>query len=62
MRAMWQWMDRHFGPMGWFSDAEKRRLQRQKEFAPSKGCWRRIAPREVAAMDANLRALAYEQS
>jgi len=56
----WQWMDDHFGPMGWFTDEEKAQHEGTPEF--SNGHWRLIPEAEVASMDAAIGRLAYEQS
>jgi len=58
----WQWMDNHFGAMGWFSDKEKRKHEREGKPEFSNGHFREIPPEEVAAMDASIARLAYEQS
>jgi hypothetical protein len=53
-------MDARFGPMGWFSDADKKRFENTGEF--SAGHWRRLATSEIASMRAYVGRLAYEQS
>ena len=60
MNSQWQWMDDHSGPMGWFSDADKKRLENTKEF--SSGHWRQLGPDEITSMKALVGRLAYEQS
>jgi hypothetical protein len=60
MNSQWQWMDDRFGPMGWFSDADKKQLENTEEFAS--GHWRRLATSEVASMNAYVGRLAYEQA
>lgn len=56
----WQWVDDHFGPMGWFSSVDKKRFENTKEV--SAGHWRPLDPEEVASMRATIGRLAYEQS
>ncbi len=60
MNSQWQWMDARFGPMGWFSDADKKRFENTGEF--SAGHWRRLAQNEIASMKAYVGRLAYEQA
>lgn len=60
MDSEWQWVDNQFGPMGWFTDADKKRFTNTKEF--STGHWRRLSTKEVAEMKAYVGRLAYEQS
>jgi hypothetical protein len=56
----WQWMDATYGPMGWFTDEEKRQHENTPEFA--NGEWRVIPAEEVASMNRCIAQLAYEQS
>jgi len=56
----WQWVDDHFGPMGWFSSADKKRLEKTKEFAA--GHWRKLSREEVTQFRSYVARLAYEQS
>ena len=56
----WQWMDNHFGPMGWFSDRQKVEHEGTAEFLD--GYWRLLSESEVAFMSASVSRLAYEQS
>lgn len=56
----WQWMDNHFGPMGWFSDEEKAEHEGKPEF--QNGHWRPIPEEERASMARAIGALAYEQA
>ena len=58
--SRWQWMDDHYGPMGWFTDAEKQENEGSEEF--SGGHWRPLPKQERDAMNAWYRQAAYEQS
>ena len=60
LESKWQWMDNHFGPMGWFNDAEKTRHEGTAEFLD--GHWRPISPEELASMNRYIGQLAYDQS
>lgn len=55
LASKWQWMDNHFGPMGWFNDADKQQHEGTPGFL--NGHWRPIASENRA-----LAQLAYEQS
>lgn len=56
----WQWVDDHFGPMGTFTDQEKRRLERNKEFQD--GTWRELSAQEMTEFKQYRKWLWYEQS
>ncbi len=56
----WQWVDNAFGPMGWFTDAQKNKHQGEADF--SNGHWRRLDTGEVFEFKASIKRLAYEQS
>lgn len=56
----WQWMDNHFGAMGWFDDAAKRLYENQPGFTD--GHWRLVPAEEVAEFYRVIARLAYEQS
>lgn len=58
--SKWQWIDNTFGPMGWFSDAEKLAQADNPEFL--NGVWRLISPEEVEQTERAIGRLAYEQS
>lgn len=60
LNSKWQWIDDHFGPMGWFTDEAKTQLEGTKEF--QHGHWRPISAEELAQANADLGRLAYEQS
>ena len=63
--TMWQWMDDHFGPMGWFNDTDKRLYEKAAADGQggfTKGHWRQIPAEEVAKMNGYIGQLAYEQS
>lgn len=46
----WQWIDANFGPMGWFSNAEKRKFAKTPFF--KNGQWRFVPPDEVVRENA----------
>lgn len=51
----WEWIDDHFGPMGWFTDSEK-------EVANfTGGFWRPVAKKEQESMRLWLTQFTYEQ-
>lgn len=56
----WQWMDNRCGPMGWFSDAEKKKHEGTEEF--TNGHWRKLGQQEITSMVRSIGRLAYEQS
>jgi hypothetical protein len=56
----WQWIDDHFGPMGWFSDQEKSKHEGTGEFI--NGHWRALSKEEVESFARDIGRLAYEQS
>lgn len=58
----WQWMSNNHGGMGWFSDAEKKRIQNNPEFSVKNGHWRKIPAKEVFSMARKIAQLAYEQA
>lgn len=57
-KTKWQWISNRFGPMGWFSDADK--VKNSPQFTD--GHWRMVPASEVAEMDRAIAQLAYEQS
>lgn len=59
-QTKWQWMDNHHGPMGWFSDEDKKEYEGTVEFR--NGTWRRLSAEEVATNNRALARLYYEQS
>jgi uncharacterized protein YbdZ (MbtH family) len=58
--SKWQWIDNTFGPMGWFTDAEKAEHDGKPDFI--NGHWRQVPPEEVADQNAWLGRLTHEQS
>lgn len=58
--ATWQWVDNHFGPMGWFTDADKTKYEGTEEF--SNGKWVPVTPEELAEFNQWLGRMLYEQS
>lgn len=56
----WQWMDDHYGPMGWFTDAEKDKHEGTEEFA--QGHFRPLTPEERDSMNRWHARLASEQA
>jgi hypothetical protein len=58
--SKWQWVSNQYGPMGWFTDAEKAEHQGTPEF--TNGHWRPVPPEEVEAHYRAVGRLAYEQS
>lgn len=54
----WQWIDDRFGPMGWFGDAYKARVENEFDG----GHWRLIEAEEVERMARIIGQLAHEQS
>ncbi len=60
LASKWQWMDNSFGPMGWFTDAEKTQHEGTEGFR--NGHWRPVSPEELANENRALGALAYQQS
>lgn len=58
--SRWQWMDDSYGPMGWFSDAEKAEHEGTEEF--SGGHWRPISQQERESQNRSYNHQAYIQS
>ncbi len=56
----WQWVSNFFGPMGWFSDAEKTQHEGTNDFKD--GYWRPIPQKEITESNAAIKQLTYEQS
>lgn len=59
-KSKWQWIDDNYGPMGWFSDAAKRRCEGAPGF--ENGHFRALSATETESMGAYVGALAYEQA
>jgi hypothetical protein len=57
---MWQWIDADFGPMGTFTDKEKRKHERAGGFGD--GTWREVPAEEYAEFLRWCKRLWYEQS
>ena len=60
MQSKWQWIDNAFGPMGWFTNRAKARLEGTEGF--TNGHWRPIGPEELAAANADIKRLFHEQA
>ncbi len=60
MNSKWQWIDDNYGPMGWFSDAEKIKNEGTRPFL--NGHWKELAPKEVTSFLNCVREMAYSQS
>lgn len=58
--CQWQWVSNAIGPMGWFTDGEKKLWENSPKFKD--GYWRPIQPDELRRMNAMIGQLAYEQS
>jgi hypothetical protein len=56
----WQWVDKTRGPMGWFSDEEKRGHEGTAEFQD--GEWHEVSEAEVTEQRRWLARLSYDQS
>jgi hypothetical protein len=56
LESKWQWVSNCYGPMGWFTDAQKA----EADF--KNGHWERLGKAEVVSMQRTIDALAYEQS
>jgi len=54
----WQWISDAFGPMGWFSSAQKR--AHKSDSGP--GHWRKVPAQEVEQNRRAVGRLAYEQA
>jgi hypothetical protein len=57
---MWQWIDATCGPMGYFSDWEKREHEGAEEF--TEGTWREVDAEEYASFHRWCKRQWYEQS
>jgi hypothetical protein len=62
IEVKWQWMDNHFGPMGWFSDKDKRKHERSNTSDFCNGEWRKVSKEEVDSANSWLSRLYHEQS
>lgn len=60
LESKWQWVSNHVGPMGWFTDGEKKLWERSPKFTD--GYWRPIADDERERMNRAIGQMAYEQS
>lgn len=56
----WQWISDTFGPMGWFTPAQKTAHKGNPEFTG--GHWRSVPTKEVQAFLRSVGRLAYEQA